>query len=155
LWLATGTHTDFTGDGDVHGMPRLLLGGLHDRFVWSFAAGPHIRPKTTYNNVVIGNSMEFGAGAAARLGDERRLQAAPELTVGISLEEPKRRNPHAETLLGAKYKITRDIEFGLAAGPGVTPGYGTPDARFIGSFAYTPDRYPPPAPPPDADNDGV
>ena len=37
----------------------------------------------------------------------------------------------------------------------MTPGYGTPDARFIGSIAYTPDRYPPPAPPPDADNDGV
>src|SRR5262245_1619579 len=35
LWVGTGTHETFSGDGDVRGMPRLLLGGLHDRFVWS------------------------------------------------------------------------------------------------------------------------
>jgi OOP family OmpA-OmpF porin len=155
VWAPTGTRTDFTGDGEVRGMPQLLLGGFRDRFVWSFTAGAHLRPKTVYNNVVIGNSMEFGAGAGVRLGDERRFQIGPEITVSVSLEEAKRRNTHAEILLGAKYKITPDVEAGIAAGPGVTPGYGTPDVRFIGGLTYTPDRYPPPAPPADADKDGV
>jgi len=155
LWAPTGARADFTGDGEVRGMPQLLLGGFHDRFVWSFTAGAQIRPKTVFNNVTIGNSMELGAGVGVRLGDERRFQVGPEITVGIALEDQKRRNTHAEILLGAKYKITPDLEAGVAAGPGVTPGYGTPDVRFIGGLTYTPDRYPPPVPPPDADKDGV
>jgi outer membrane protein OmpA-like peptidoglycan-associated protein len=155
LWAPTGSKADFSGDGEVRGMPQLLLGGLRDRFVWSFTAGAQLRPKTVYNNVVIGNSMEFGAGIGVRIGDERRVQVGPEATVGFSVDQPVRRNTHAEILLGAKYRVIRDVEIGAAAGPGLTPGYGTPDVRFVGSIAYTPDRYPPPAPPPDKDGDGV
>lgn len=155
LWVPTGARADFTGDGEVRGMPRLLLGGMRDRFVYSFAFGAQIRPKTTFNNVENGNSLEFGAGLGVRVGDERRLQIGPEITVGFSLEQQKRRNTHAEILLGAKYRVARDFELGVAAGPGLTPGYGTPDARFIASLTFTPDRYPPPEPPADADSDGV
>ena len=155
LWAPTGTRSDFTGDGEVRGMPQLLLGGASDRVVWSFNAGAHLRPKVVYNDVVIGNTIELGAGLGVKLGEERRFQIGPEATVGISLEESKRRNSHAEILLGAKYKITPDVEAGIAAGPGVTPGYGTPDVRFIGGLTYTPDRYPAPAPPADLDKDGV
>src|SRR4029078_2488302 len=60
MWVPTGARSGFTGDGEVRGMQRLLFGGFHDRFVWSFAAGAQIRPKTVFNNIVIGNSMEFG-----------------------------------------------------------------------------------------------
>jgi OOP family OmpA-OmpF porin len=155
LWAPTGSRADFTSDEEVRGMPQLLLGGASDRFVWSFNAGAMFRPKTVFNNVTIGHSMEFGGGVAMRLGDDRQVQIGPEFTVGIGLEDTARRNTHAEILLGAKYRIVRDVELGFAAGPGVTPGYGTPDARVIGSIAYTPDRYPPAAPPADADKDGV
>ncbi len=155
LWAPTGSRSEFTSDGEVRGMPQLLLGGFNDRVVWSFSAGAHLRPTTKYNNVVIGSTAEFGAGLGVRLGDERRFQIGPEITAGVSFEEPKRRNTHVEILLGAKYKITQDVEAGVAAGPGVTPGYGTPDVRFVGGLTYTPDRYPPAAPPPDADKDGV
>ncbi len=155
VWAPTGSRAGFTGDEGVRGMPQLVLGGFLDRAVWSFSAGAHLRPTTSYNDVEIGNSMELGAGVAVRLGDERRVQVGPEATLGFAFEQGKRRNTHAEILLGAKYRITSDIEVGLAAGPGLTPGYGTPDARFVGSIALTPDRFAPPPPPPDADKDGV
>lgn len=155
LWAPTGSRDGFTGDEEVRGMPQLLLGGFMNRFVWSFTAGAHLRSKTVYNDVAIGSSMELGAGVAVRLGDERRVQVGPEATVGFAFEGGARRNTHAEVLLGAKYRPTDSLEIGLAAGPGVTPGYGTPDVRFVGSISYTPDRYPPPAPPPDKDKDGV
>lgn len=155
LWAPTGTRVGFTGDGEVRGMPQLLLGGFMNRFVWSFTAGAHLRPTTVYNNVEIGNSMEFGAGLGVRLGEERRVQVGPEVTVGFALENQKRRNTHAEVLLGAKYRPSDSVELGFAAGPGVTPGYGTPDVRFVGSLAFTPDRFAPPPPPPDGDKDGV
>lgn len=155
LWAPTGSRDGFSGDGEVRGMPQIVLGGFSPRLVWSFTAGAHLRPTTVYNDVEIGHSMELGAGVAIRLGDERRVQVGPEATFGFGLESQKRRNTHAEILLGAKYRITDGMEAGLAAGPGLTPGYGTPDVRFVGSIAYTPDRYPPPAPPPDADKDGV
>ncbi|MBK8258614.1 MAG: OmpA family protein [Polyangiaceae bacterium] len=155
MWVPTGARSDFTGDGEVRGMPQLLLGGQTNRIIWSFTAGPHIRPSTTINNVELGSTMEMGAGVAVRLGDERRFQVGPEMTVGFAFENQKRRNTHAELMLGAKYRITDSIEAGVAAGPGVTPGYGTPDVRFVGQISYTPDRYPPPAPPVDTDKDGV
>lgn len=155
VWAPTGARASFTGDGEVRGMPQLVLGGFTPRFVWSFSAGAHLRPKTVYNNVEIGNSMELGAGVAVRLGDERRVQVGPEATLGFAFENGKRRNTHAEIMLGVKYRITSDIEAGMAAGPGVTPGYGTPDVRFVGSLAYTPDKFAPKPPPPDGDKDGV
>ncbi|MEZ4293714.1 MAG: OmpA family protein [Polyangiaceae bacterium] len=155
MWLDTGSQSELTGDGDVHGLPQLVLGGMTNRVVWSFAAGPHLRPSTTFNDVDLGSTMEMGAGVALRLGEERRFQVGPEATVGFAFENQKRRNTHAEVLLGAKYRITNDIEAGVAAGPGLTPGYGTPDARFIASIALTPDRFAPPPPPPDGDKDGV
>ena len=155
LWAPTGARSDFTSDGETRGMPQLLLGGASDRFVWSFTTGAMFRPKTVFNNVTIGHTMEFGGAVGIRLGEERQVQIGPEVTVGFGLEDTARRNTHAELLLGAKYRVTRDIEIGVAAGPGVTPGYGTPDARFIGSIAYTPDRYPPAPPPVDTDKDGV
>ncbi len=155
LWAPTGNRKDFTGDEQARGMPQLLLGGFHDRFVWSFTTGVQIRPESTFNNVSIGNSMEMGAGFAFRLGDERRVQVGPEATVGFALENGKRRNTHGEILLGAKYRVVNDLEVGIAAGPGITPGYGTPDARFIGSVTYTPMRHPPKPPVLDADKDGV
>lgn len=155
LWAPTGNRKDFTGDEQVRGMPQLLLGGFHDRFVWSFTAGAQIRSENPFNNVSIGTSIELGAGIAFRLGDERRVQVGPEATVGFAVENGKRRNTHAEILLGAKYRVVNDLELGFAAGPGVTPGYGTPDARFIGSVTYTPDRHPPAPPVLDADKDGV
>ena len=155
VWAPTGSRAGFTGDGDVRGMPQLVLGGFMNRVVWSFSAGAHLRPTTVINDVEIGNTMELGAGVALRLGDERRVQVGPEATLGFAFEKGKRRNTQAEILLGVKYRISDNIEAGLAAGPGVTPGYGTPDARFVGQIAYTPDRYPPPAPPSDKDKDGV
>ncbi len=155
VWAPTGSRADFTSDEEARGMPQLLLGGASDRFVWSFTAGALLRPTTVFNNVTIGHSMEFGAGVGIKLGDRRQVQVGPEATVGFGLDNMSRRNTHAELMLGAKYRVTQDIELGMAAGPGVTPGYGTPDARFIGSIAYTPDRYPPAPPPIDTDKDGV
>lgn len=155
LWTPTGKRDAFTGDEEVRGMPQLVLGGFHDRFVWSFNAGAHLRPATTYNNVDIGHSVELGAALGLRLGDERRFQVGPEVTVGFAAENASRRNTHAEVMLGAKYRFLGRMEAGVAAGTGVTPGYGTPDARFIAGLTYTPERYPAPPPPADTDKDGV
>ena len=155
LWAPTGKRDAFTGDEEVRGMPQLVLGGFHDRFVWSFNAGAHLRPTTTYNDVAVGHSMGLGAAVALRLGDERRFQIGPEATVGFAIEGAARRNTHAEITLGAKYRFLGRLEAGLAAGTGVTPGYGTPDARFIAGLTYTPERYPAPPPPADSDKDGV
>lgn len=151
VWGPTGNRWDFTSDETFRGMPQLLLGGFHDRFVWSFAGGAHIRSTILFNHVQIGSTMELGAGIGFRLGDERRAQIGPEVTVGVSLVEPHRRNTQAELLLGAKYRFGRDIEAGVAAGPGLTPGYGTPDVRFVFALVYTPDSLAPA----DTDEDGV
>ena len=155
LWVPTGERAGFTGDESVRVMPQLLLGGFHDRFVWSFNAGAHLRPTTLYNDVTLGSTVELAAAAGVRLGDERRVQIGPEVTVGFAIENGARRNTHSEILLGAKYRLASSFEIGIAAGPGVTPGYGTPDARFVGGVTYTPERYPAPPPPADADKDGV
>lgn len=57
-----------------------------------------------------------------------------------------------ELLLGGKYVHRAGLTAGLAAGPGLLRGVGSPDVRVVGMIAYT---MPPSAPWSDSDGDGL
>ena len=62
----------------------------------------------------------------------------------------------AELLLGVKYRPGPFV-IGLAGGPGLGVGLGTPDVRLVGMLGYAPfgEEQPKAAPPPDRDNDSI
>ncbi|MDI3283050.1 OmpA family protein [Polyangium sp. 15x6] len=138
VWVPTGTGS-FVTDGNVRGLPQVIVGGKHDRFVYSVAVGPEIRPDQNYfNNVLLGTTFVAGGGIGFLLGEERNFQIGPEFNIVASMRDTTRQSLNAEALVGAKYRFAENFEAGIAAGPGLASGIGTPDFRVVGSLAYTP-----------------
>jgi outer membrane protein OmpA-like peptidoglycan-associated protein len=156
VWFPTGASGSYVSDEKVRGMPQLILGGRSDRFVWSLAGGPEIRPSQTYATVQQGTMLRWGGGFGFLLGDARHFQLGPEFSAAVTLDGTSRRNSNAEVLLDARYRIVDDLEVGIGVGPGLTRGIGTPDLRGVLMIAYTPEQKKavPPPPPADRDKDG-
>lgn len=163
LWLPTGPSGSYMTDGNVHGMPQLLLGGhAVDRLVWSFAAGPEIRATQNFAGVTEGTQVNLGAGVGFLFGERRQLQIGPEAyaaftaaTTTAATNTTLKRASNAEILLDVRYRITDDVQVGIGAGPGIAPGVGTPDFRGVLMAAYSPVAKKVEPPPPDRDGDGI
>ena len=140
------------GNASVRGLPQLILGGRTDRLVWSFAAGPELRPTQNFANVEQGTMLTFGGGFGVLLGDKRDFQIGPEFSSAITLGDINKRTSNAEILLDARYRVVDDLEIGIGAGPGLTSGVGTPDLRGVFMIAYTPEQKKPIV---DRDKDGI
>jgi len=150
VWLPTGTGA-FVTDGNVRGLPQAIVSGMHDRFLYSLAVGPEIRPTQNYfQDVILGTNFIIQGGAAVRLGEERNIQIGPEFNVTTSMREATGQTTNAELLVGAKFRFLSVLEAGVAAGPGLSSGIGTPDVRVVGSLQYTPQWKQK-----DADGDGI
>jgi outer membrane protein OmpA-like peptidoglycan-associated protein len=151
VWFPTGGD-GFVSDKKVRGLPQLILGGRADRFVWSFAAGPELRPTQTFANVEQGTMLNFGGGIGFLLGEKRHFQIGPEFSAALTLDAINKRTSNAEILLDARYRVIDDLELGIGVGPGLSSGIGTPDVRGVLMIAYTPEQKKAIA---DRDKDGI
>ncbi|MDC0748639.1 OmpA family protein [Polyangium mundeleinium] len=153
VWLPTGSSDagSYVSDGSVRALPQLIAGGLvKDRIVWSTTLGVEIRGAKTIANVQQGSSFQFGLGAGYLLGEQKHVQIGLESSIGTVLDDPNSRNTNAELLASARFRFLNDFEAGLAAGPGLTSGQGTPSFRGVLTFAYTPEQKKS-----DKDHDGI
>ncbi|MFO0547871.1 MAG: OmpA family protein [Polyangiaceae bacterium] len=161
VWVPTHYNDSYISDGTVRGQPQLLLGGRNDWFIWSLFFGATFRSPTNLGPVTIGHSANWGGGVGFLLLDNKALQVGLETTGGVDVQTPDARTLNAELLAGLKYRlpvIDDALELGIAGGPGLTTGIGTPAGRFVFSFSYTPVIPPPataPPPIPDTDGDGI
>ena len=139
VWAPTGNSGpgSFVSDGGLRGQPLLILGGRIGSFVYSADVGPELRPAQTFANVGQGTRLTWGTGAGVLLAEEK-LQVGLEVLGGIVMEDIQRRTSNVEVLLGGKYRAG-PIVLGLAAGPGLTSGIGTPDARVVLSAGFSPE----------------
>jgi OOP family OmpA-OmpF porin len=137
VWAPTGDEAAFTGSPTARYAPSLIVGATHRRFVWSAFLGRRFQAEAS--NAVVGSQIYGGAGLAARL---RGLQVGPELYVsggtGDRVLGLVKDSWSAEALLGAKYRIG-PFHVGLAGGPGIGRGPGTPTVRVLGSLVYAPE----------------
>ena len=152
VWFPTGPATGYVGDGTVRGMPQLIVGGRSDRLVWSVAGGPQIQSSASYGGVAQGTQIKWGGGIGVLLGDSRRLQVGPEISMALTLDDISKRTTNAEVLVDARYRVFDDLEIGLGAGPGVSGGIGTPDLRAVAMLSYSPEQK---KVKPDGDGDGI
>jgi outer membrane protein OmpA-like peptidoglycan-associated protein len=151
VWFPTGGD-GFVSDKAVRGLPQLILGGRADRFVWSLAGGPELRPTQTFANVTQGTMLNWGGGIGFLLGENRHFQIGPEFSAALTLGDVNKRTSNLEVLLDARYRVIDDLEIGLGVGPGLSSGIGTPDVRGVLMIAYTPEQKKPVA---DRDKDGI
>jgi outer membrane protein OmpA-like peptidoglycan-associated protein len=152
VWFPTGPHGagSFVGDGQVRGLPQVIAGGrVQDRFVYSAAVGPELRPTEVIGGVTSGSMFKWGAGAGVLLLDNRHLQLGLEASGAVSFKDVQKHNINAELLADARYRVIDDLELGLGIGPGLSSGIGTPDLRGILMVAYTPEQKQ------DRDGDGI
>jgi outer membrane protein OmpA-like peptidoglycan-associated protein len=155
VWVPTGADDSYVSDGNVRGQPQLLMGGREDRFIWSVMAGPSFRGRTEQGPIVLGHQMNWGMGVGALLLEERSLQLGVETYGGVDISNPDSRSTNAEVLGGIKWRMAPFadmLEMGLAGGPGLTTGVGTPAGRVVFQFAYTPNIEKPKT---DRDGDGI
>lgn len=159
LWVPTGNSDagSFVSDGNVRGLPQVIVGGRTDRVVWSAAVGPELRRAQTVANVAQGAMIQGGAGFGYLIDDARHLQVGVETSVSTVLSDPDRRNTNWEVLVAGRYRLIGPLEMGLAVGPGLTGGIGTPDFRGVFTLMFTPEQLKekPKKTPTDRDGDGI
>jgi len=141
VWVPTGGDASYVSDGTVRGQPQLLVGGRADRFIYSVMAGPTFRGTTNLGAITLGHQFDWGVGVGVLLLEQRSLQLGLESSGGVDIENPDKRSTNAELLAGIKWRMAPFADFlelGLAGGPGLTTGIGTPAGRVVFQFAYTP-----------------
>lgn len=182
IWAPTGSATSFGGAGVVRYQPGISIGAEYAHLIWGAAVGARFQEASP--SAVVGSHLVGGFGAAFLW---RGLSIGPE--VHFQVDTGDQRNPivgpssgvGGEVLLDARYRLGPAI-FGLAGGPGVGTGPGTPRYRLLASVGVSFDVLPPgsagdedslsrrgaagdgqgqgpapppPAPPLDTDGDGV
>lgn len=159
FWIPTGSDSAYVSNGSVQGQPQLLFGGrAAERVVWSVMAGPTFKGTSpVFGGIELDHTMNFGAGVGVLLADNRTVQLGVESAGGFVMTNPDDSTTNAEILGSVKWRLPKAefLEVGLAAGPGVASGIGTPQFRGVFQFAYTPVIEPPGKPKLDSDKDGI
>jgi outer membrane protein OmpA-like peptidoglycan-associated protein len=196
VWAPTGSAASFAGAGVARFQPSVLVGAEYAHLVWGASAGARFQPSS--GDAVVGSQIVGNAGVAARLSCSRgpvfdghaasaSVTLGPELTYGVTLGDDRAAvlshvaGSNGELWLAARYRIDPPpgasrgvprIVAGLAGGPGLGRGPGTPAFRIVAGLSasfdvISPDEpaaheAPPPAAaaqrpeaPLDTDGDGV
>ena len=163
LWLPlrglVGSVPPTQSDLETRGLPKVVLGGLASRLLWSTSLGFLIRPEAAIGNQAnpagrtAGSELQVGV-ALAYANKELRLSVGPELVFASALSGNAFQLSYSslEALLGLHYNIARLVQVSLGGGVGVLRQPGTPESRFLLRIAYAPLPAPPPG---DRDRDGV
>ncbi len=169
LFLPTGSQDSFTGDGNVRLLPRLMVAGDIDWFVYAAQMGFNFRANDDpFGGAARGSEVSFAGSAGIRTLDGR-LIAGPEIFGNTVVTDSdaffSTRATPFEILFGTHYWANQEWIVGAAIGPGLTRAFGTPKLRVVASVAWVQPletEAPPPAdkPPPvegpsDRDGDGI
>jgi outer membrane protein OmpA-like peptidoglycan-associated protein len=139
----------YSGDAIGSYEPALIAEVRAGRFDVRVRAGARFRQKKNVGNLELGHQLVFGLGMRLRLGERYYLNA--EAYASTFIDEPfERVITPAEALFGVK-RQGEAWNFGVAAGPGLVSGYGSPDVRVVGMLGYWPQR----EKPVDSDHDGL
>jgi len=147
-----------SSDTFVRGLPRVVIGGLASKVLWSFTAGVLIRPHATLGDPALGaeanSELQFGA-AIAYANTDLRLAVGPELVASTAIVGDRPfsvSTTNIEALLGIHYNVAHVLQLGLGGGVGILRQAGTPDGRALLRIAYAPW---PKAVAKDRDHDGI
>lgn len=136
-FLPTGSDDSYGGSGSLRYEPSLTIGSLRANYVWSASIARLFRSADDTFAEASGSEVRFSAAAALRFGP---WQAGPEWyssTVADGRTSAFRRSTSAAEVLLAGRFTSGSLSFGLAAGPGLTPGIGAPAWRILAGVSYS------------------
>lgn len=149
IWLPLRRFNDSLpqtqSDQEFRGLPKVVLGGVVSRVLWSVSTGFLIRPEAVLGNQgslagsTAGSELQLGL-ALAYFNRELRLSVGPELVFGTALSGSafQLSSSSLEALLGIHYNIAGLVQLSLGGGLGVLNQPGTPDSRFVLRVSYAP-----------------
>jgi outer membrane protein OmpA-like peptidoglycan-associated protein len=139
VFFPTGNRDAFASDGTLRAEPRLMVSGDFGLFTYAAGLGVMLRPhELDYAGSALGSELTFSTAAGVRLL-ERALVVGPELYGATGFRDPLASGTTPlELLLGGHYRLPSGLDLGLAAGPGLTEGLGTPALRVVGTAAWMP-----------------
>jgi len=166
VWVPLRKFTDSlpatASDQEVRGLPKLVLGGLSHKVLWSLTGGVLIRPQAFLGDPLLGAESNYElqlGGAIAYANTNLRLSIGPEVVASTAIlgnNAFKVDGTNVEALLGIHYNIAKLIQLSVGGGVGILRQAGTPDGRVLLRLAYAPWREEKKAAPPrDRDHDGV
>ncbi|MEZ4337818.1 MAG: OmpA family protein [Sandaracinaceae bacterium] len=127
---------DLIGEGGVTFQPE-VLGELRFDFLRVTAnLGFLFRTAPTFVNLNVGHELTWGVGVGATFLDDM-LEARLEAYGRVGLESPSPQTAPAEALLGLRVHPIEGLVIGLAGGPGLGIGYGTPAFRGVLSVGWS------------------
>ena len=138
LSLPTGKGSQFYGEGSIGIEPRLLAEvRLKNGTQIAANIGVKLRNEKQFLNLNLGNEFTFGVGARVPFKVQNFDLAGIASVVGsqVSGGDGAEERP-LELLLGGEFKPNDKLIVGLAGGPGLSSGYGTPDFRIVAMARY-------------------
>ena len=148
----TNSFPSTSGDQSVRVMPKLVLGGIWKKLLWSFTGAFLYRPEAVATDLpaaaaqaTVGRAsseMQFGL-AASYYDTDRRFAVGPEVMLTTALlgqDSLSRYGTSLEAMLAGHYNVAKMLQVGLAAGVGFIRQPGTPDLRLLARIAYAPTR---------------
>ncbi len=142
LHLPTGRRNALASDGTVRVAPRVLLAGEVDWFLYAAKGGFAYRPLDgTFEGNKLGSEFIFSAAAGVKVS--KRFVFGPEFdgsTIVLGGDGAfRRRNTPLELLFGAHVTLADRWQGGVAIGPGLTRGDGSPKMRVLVSVEFAPE----------------
>jgi outer membrane protein OmpA-like peptidoglycan-associated protein len=165
LWIPLRAISDSIpasySDKDVRVLPKVALGGVWNKLLWSGTVGFMYRPEAeTVLPAGLGAEpgraaaeLQFGL-AASYWDQERRFAVGPEIliaTAALGRDSFSRFGTSLEAMIAGHYNVAKLVQVGLALGTGFVRQPGTPDFRGLLRVAYAPTR----SKDPDRDGDGI
>ncbi len=141
----------FSGDEIGSYDLAMMIEARPGRFILGLRPGVRLRKREIVDErLTLGNELLFSAYAQVRIIPELHAYAELFGSSAFSSFFEQRATP-LEALFGLKAWLLRDFTLGVAAGPGLTRGYGTPEYRVVGMLGYA--QHAKPAAPRDLDPD--
>jgi hypothetical protein len=139
LAKAADSHQNLTGESNVSFAPEILAEVRPDRFRLTLNLGALVREERTFLRTKIGDQFTYGIGASYALpGRASWLRVLAELYGRTTFDDFfGRETTPLELLVGGRAETRTGWRATLAAGPGLSRGLGTPDARILTSISFT------------------
>jgi outer membrane protein OmpA-like peptidoglycan-associated protein len=146
-------------DETLRARAQLTFAGRVSALRYTLSVGYHFRRPVTFARTIIDNEFYLRAGVAM-VALAERFHVGPEVSVdvtpasfGLANVDP---TVNAEAVLGMSYTFLDALQVGFAAGPGLSPGVGTPSLRGLFRVSYAPfARGAELVAPPDSDGDAL
>lgn len=127
---------DLLGEGGATFSPE-VLGEVRVAFLTISAnVGFLFRTAPTFTNLEVGHELTWGVGVGARFL-ENLLEVRLESYGRVGITEPSGSTAPTEAILGLRLRPLEGLVIGLAGGPGLGPGYGTPAFRGVLSVGWS------------------